>query len=87
MRRRTIIVIVMIGAVAYLPWWISALIILIALWRFNSGYELLLPMILADLIYARPLTDWLNFAFPATVLVAVTIALSKILINHFFLQS
>jgi hypothetical protein len=76
----------MIGAVAYLPWWASTLLVLIVIWRFDSGYELLLPAMLADLTYGLPLIDWLNFAFPATILTAITIALSKVLANRFFLQ-
>lgn len=87
MRRRIIILVVMIGAVAYLPWWASGLLILIALWRFDSGYELLLPVMLADLAYGLPLKGWFSFAFPATVLVAITITLSKVLANHLFLKS
>lgn len=86
MRRRIIILIAIIGAVAYLPWWISGFLALIALWRFGSGYELLLPAILADLAYGMPLTNWFNFTFLATVLTATVIALSKILVNRFFLQ-
>ncbi|MFH1170578.1 MAG: hypothetical protein V1704_03400 [Candidatus Vogelbacteria bacterium] len=87
MRRRIIILVVLIVTVAYWPWWFSGLLALIAVWRFDSGYELLLPAILADLVYGLPLIGWLNFAFPATVLTAVAIALSKILVSRFFLRS
>ena len=88
MRRRIIILAVVIGAVAYLPWWVSALLVLIVIWRFNSSYELLLPAMLADLTYGRPLLiGWFNFAFPAVILTAIAIILSKILVNRFFLRS
>ena len=86
MRLRIIILAAIIGAVAYLPWWVSALLVLIALWRFDSGYELLLPAMLADLTYGRPLIDWFNFAFPATVLIAIIVASSKVLASRFFLR-
>ena len=79
--------VVMIGAVAYLPWWVSALLALLAIWRFDSRYELLLPAMLADLAYGIPLNGWLNFAFPTTVLTVIVIALSKILTSRFFLRS
>ena len=86
MRRRIIIVIVMIGAIAYWPWWFSGLLALIAIWRFGSGYELLLPAMLADLVYGMPLVGLLNFAFPATVLIAIAIVLSQGLVNRFSLR-
>ncbi len=87
MRRRIIIVLIIIGAVAYAPWWFSVLLVLGAIWRFGSGYELLIPAAMADLVYGMPVPRFFGLAFLATFFTALAIALSKILAKQFFLRS
>ncbi len=87
MRRRIIIVIIIIGAVAYAPWWFSLLLVLGAIWRFGSGYELLIPAILADLAYGSPTSRFFGLAFVATFFTVLAITLSKILAKQFFLRT
>ena len=87
MNRRIIILIILIAATTYAPWWLSILFVLGAIWRLGSGYELLFSTMLADLVYGRPIPQLFNFAFPATFLTALLIALSRILGQRFFRQS
>jgi len=78
---------VLLGGVAYLPWWLSLLLALTMMWQFDSGYELLFPTMLADLAFGTPLTNLFNFAFPATLLLAFIITFSKLLLKQLFLRS
>ena len=86
MRRRIIMVIVMTGAIVYVPWWFSALLALGAMWRFDSRYELLLPAAVADLAYGRPISQFFDLVFTATFFIALTVALKQILAKRFFLN-
>jgi len=86
MRRRIIIVVIIIGAVAYAPWWFSGLLALGAMWRFGSGYELLVPAVIADLAYGAPVSRFFGLVFLATFLMAFAVTLSKILAKQFFLR-
>lgn len=87
MRRRIILVIILLGAVAYAPWWFSVLLTLIALWRLGSGYELLLPAVIADLAYGPPNSQFFGLAYPATFLTALSAVLARVLARRFFLHS
>lgn len=87
MRHRVILLIILIGAVAYVPWWVSVLLAISASWRFDSGYELLLPAALADLVYGAPIPQLFNFAFPVTFLTALAMALGQTFGQRFFKQS
>ena len=87
MRRRIIILIILIGAVAYVPWWLSVIIAVGAMWRFGSRYELLWPTAIADLAHGSPLPQLFNFAFSATLLTALAIALGRSVAHRFFLQA
>ena len=86
MRRRIIIVLVIIGAIAYAPWWFSVLLALGAMWRFGGGYELLLPAMIADLAYGTPVPQLFSLVFTATFFTAVAVGLNKILNKRLFLQ-
>jgi len=87
MRRRVIIVIILLSTITYAPWWFSVGLVLLAEWRFDSRYELLLPAMIADLAYGAPFQQFFGFAFPATFLIVLTIVLTRILTNQFFLNS
>ncbi|MEK7621726.1 MAG: hypothetical protein AAB415_00955 [Patescibacteria group bacterium] len=87
MRRRLIITVTLLFSVAYAPWWGSGLLVLIALGRFGSGYELLFPAVVADLAYGTPLTQFLGLAYPATFLTAGAMVGFRFLANRFFIQS
>lgn len=86
MRRRIIIVIVIIGAVAYAPWWFSVLLAVGAIWRFGSGYELLLPAVIADLTYGVPITHFFDFVSTATFGTALVVTLNHVLAKRVFLH-
>ena len=87
MRRRLIIAVALILVVGYAPWWLSVLLTLLFIWRFNSGFELLLPAILADLVYGSPVAPLFGFAFPATLLTALAVISGRVLTQRFFLQT
>mgnify|MGYP003394815539 CR=1 FL=1 len=87
MRRRLIITVLLLFSVAYAPWWVSAVLVLIALGRFGGGYELLFPAAVADLGFGTPLPQFLGLAYPATFLTAVAVVLVRVLANRFFIQS
>jgi len=79
MRRRIIIVLIIIGAVAYAPWWFSVLLVLGAIWRFGSGYELLIPAAMADLVYGMPVPRFFGLAFLATFFTASTLPADQVI--------
>ena len=79
-------VILLIFSSAYLPWWAGGLIALVAIWRFDSGYELVLPTLLVDLVYGRPILASLQFAFPTTLLLLILITLHRLYARQFFFR-
>ena len=85
MRPRIITLFILIGAVAYAPWWLSVLLALGAMWRFGSGYELLLPAAIADLAYGAPSHQFFGLAFPATWLLAGLVAMVRMISRHILL--
>lgn len=87
MHRRIILLVIIILSIAYFPWWVGGLIALVAIWRFESSYELAFPAFLVDLIYGTPIFAPLQFAFPTTLLLLVIITLNKLVVKQFFFRS
>ncbi len=87
MNRRLLMVIILILSVAYLPWWAGGLIALVAIWRFESSYELIFPSLLVDLAYGAPIFNSFEFAFPATLILLLIITLNKFYARQFFFRS
>lgn len=60
-------------AVWWLPWWLVLLCGLAGIVRYHHFYEVLLPALCFDLLYAAPGVTWLGFQFAVSALSLVLV--------------
>ena len=52
---------ILFGSVLFLPWWVMIIIGIVALFKFNAFYEIVMWGLLADLLYGADVALFYNF--------------------------
>lgn len=56
----------MFGSILFLPWWITAIVVIGFLFKFKA-YEIMLWGVFADVLYSAPVSNFYNIQFLFTI--------------------
>lgn len=87
MLNRLLITIFLLVSVFLLPWWLTAFLVIVAIWCFPNFYESMLPALAFDLIYGSQNTGFFGFQFAGSCLVLLAIVLTETLRGQLILSA